>query len=447
MKHQAGTIKDAARKIIDYRMFWRWHFYAGLVCLPFIIILSITGPIYLFKPQIEAFIDARYDHLAFSGAPQSAEAMVKAATAAVPGSRFKTIEVRPDTHDAARITVVKNNEKIRLYIHPQNLRILKQVPEEARFMEVVKTIHGELFAGRFGEVIVELAACWAIVMILTGLYLWWPRNPKSEAKGIAGLLYPRLDMGKRIFWRDIHAVTGLYISALALFLLLTGLPWTIVWGNAFKSVRAMASPAPVSQSWSQGRAEEKTALKAEGVAKTDLSRLDALLDTSRALDLPAPVTLAAPAKGATLWKLQSDTGNRPQRVTLMIDPMMLEVISREDFHDKKALDQVVGYGIAAHEGQLFGPINQALGVLTALGLMTLCISAVVMWWQRRPSDTLGAPQILPDERLAPGLALIIIVLGIFLPVLGISLIAIGLIEWLVLRRIPRVRDWLGLKKA
>lgn len=441
MKHQAGKIKDAARKIIDYRMFWRWHFYAGLVCLPFIIILSITGPIYLFKPQIEAAIDARYDHLAFAGAPQSAEVMVKAAVAAVEGSRFKAIEVRPDTHDAARVIVLRGDKKMRLYVHPQNLKILKQVSEDARFMEIVKNIHGELFAGRFGQIIVELAACWAIVMILTGLYLWWPR----EIKGIAGLLYPRLNMGKRIFWRDIHAVTGIYISGLALFLLLTGLPWTFVWGNTFKSVRAIANPATVSQSWSQGRADEKEALKTESAAPADLSRLDVLLDMSRGLDLPSPVTLAVPTKGATLWKLQSDTGNRPQRVTLMIDPMMLEVISREDFRDKKPLDQAVGYGIAAHEGQLFGWFNQALGVVTALGLMTLCISAVIMWWQRRPADKLGAPQILPDERLAPGLAVIIIVLGVFLPVLGVSLVIIGLVEWLILRRIPAVRDWLGLK--
>ncbi|MCR6661091.1 MAG: PepSY domain-containing protein [Asticcacaulis sp.] len=429
------------QKVIDYRMFWRWHFYAGLVCIPFIIILSITGPIYLFKPQIEAAIDAKYDHLAFAGAPQPADAIVKAAVAAVPGSRFKAIEVRPDAHDAARVIVLKGDDKIRLYVHPKSLKILKQVPEDARFMEVVKTIHGELFAGRFGQVIVELAACWAIVMILTGLYLWWPR----DIKGIAGLLYPRLNMGKRIFWRDIHAVVGIYVSALALFLLLTGLPWTYVWGNVFKSVRAIASPAPVAQAWSQGRADEKKMLKAEGTVSTDLSRLDALLDTARALNLPAPVTLSAPAKGDTLWKLASDTGNRPQRVTMMIDPTMLEVISRENFADKKPLDQAVGYGIAAHEGQLFGPLNQALGVLTALGLMTLCVSAVVMWWQRRPTNRLGAPQLLPDEKLAPGLALIIIVLGIFLPVLGLSLIVVGLLEWLVLRRIPAVRDWLGLK--
>jgi uncharacterized iron-regulated membrane protein len=64
---------------INYRMIWRWHFYAGLFCIPFIILLSITGPIYLFKPQIEAAIDAKYDHLNFTGAPQSANLAVSAA--------------------------------------------------------------------------------------------------------------------------------------------------------------------------------------------------------------------------------------------------------------------------------------------------------------------------------------------------------------------------------
>ena len=31
-----------------YRTIWRWHFYAGLFVLPFILILSVTGSIYLF---------------------------------------------------------------------------------------------------------------------------------------------------------------------------------------------------------------------------------------------------------------------------------------------------------------------------------------------------------------------------------------------------------------
>ena len=36
-----------------YRTVWRWHFYAGLFVVPFILLLSLTGAIYLFKPQID----------------------------------------------------------------------------------------------------------------------------------------------------------------------------------------------------------------------------------------------------------------------------------------------------------------------------------------------------------------------------------------------------------
>ncbi|RYY51963.1 MAG: PepSY domain-containing protein, partial [Comamonadaceae bacterium] len=30
-----------------YRRVWRWHFYAGLVCLPFLALLALTGALYL----------------------------------------------------------------------------------------------------------------------------------------------------------------------------------------------------------------------------------------------------------------------------------------------------------------------------------------------------------------------------------------------------------------
>ena len=49
-----------------YRTIWRWHFYAGLFVLPFVFILSVTGAIYLFKPQID-----RWEERELSGLFQS----------------------------------------------------------------------------------------------------------------------------------------------------------------------------------------------------------------------------------------------------------------------------------------------------------------------------------------------------------------------------------------
>lgn len=133
------------------------------------------------------------------------------------------------------------------------------------------------------------------------------------------------------------------------------------------------------------------------------------------------------------------------RVTLTLDGATGEVLKRRGFASGHPVDQAIGYGIAAHEGQLFGLANQLLGVLTALGLITLSISGYVMWWRRRPKGRLGAPAAPSDTRIAAGLGLIIVAMGLFLPVLGVSLIVIGLLEWLILPRLPAVRQWLGLR--
>ena len=87
-----------------YRALWRWHFYAGLLCVPFVVLLAITGSIYLFKPQVEAFADRPFDHLVASGPYASAAEQVTRAVAAVPGSHFSAYEVR-DARDATRVLV------------------------------------------------------------------------------------------------------------------------------------------------------------------------------------------------------------------------------------------------------------------------------------------------------------------------------------------------------
>ena len=130
---------------------------------------------------------------------------------------------------------------------------------------------------------------------------------------------------------------------------------------------------------------------------------------------------------------------------MVLDASTGEIKSRKKFADKPLLDRIVGYGIAIHEGQLFGWFNQLLGLLTALGLSLLSVSAIVLWWRRRAVGTLGAP---PANRksvnYAYGLIGLIVVLGVLLPFLGISLVAVLLVERWVLRYIPAAKNFIGL---
>jgi uncharacterized iron-regulated membrane protein len=459
-----------------HRTIWRWHFYAGLFCLPFVLWLATTGSIYLFKPQFEAWQDRAFDHLSVDGPRASAAAQVQAALAAVPGTRLNAYELPASDTAAARVLVGSGREITRVYVHPQTLAVLKTVREDDRLMRVISRLHGELMAGDIGSYLVELAASWAIVMILSGLYLWWPR----KTRGLAGVVYPRLRAGGRTFWRDLHAVTGLWVSLFALFLLVSGLPWAKSWGGMLKTLRQLDTvpvaqqpgQRPPAQDWTTGRTSELAQRAAENApapipttdgmagmehaghhrhaqgdarANIDLSAIDSMVATVAPLALAPPVLIAPPSKASTQWTARSDAANRPLRVTLTLDATSGAVLKRQDFGSRPLLDRIIGTGVAAHEGQLFGWFNQLLGVLTALGLTAMSLGALVLWWQRKPAGALGAPKPLPGRGFGFFIAGLVVALGILLPLLGVSMIAVLLAERFVLRRITVTRNFLGLR--
>lgn len=443
----------------DYRAVWRWHFYAGLFCTPFVVILSITGAIYLFKPQIEAFSERAYDNLTIDGPTATAADQVSAALQAVPNATLDAYELPMGPNRAGRVIVRSGSEAIRVYVHPQTLAILDTYPDNDRFSRFLFRMHGELLMGDRGSMIVELAASWTIVMILTGLYLWWPR----QAKGWGGIVYPRLGAGSRIFWRDIHSVTGIWISALVLFLLVSGLPWAKTWGSYLKAVRRVTGTAVAQQDWSTGsEAPAKQGGEHAGHGThggggggrrrgpkpipKDLTAIDRIAATIAPLELAAPVLIAPPGKGETNWTAKSMAANRPLRVNMVVDGDSGAIISRENFADRHLVDRIVSTGVAAHEGQLFGWPNQLLGLIAALGLLLICVSGVVMWWRRRDAGVLGAPKVILSARLSWGLIALVLIFGIYLPLFGLTLIAVLLAEHFVLARIPRVRRWLGLQE-
>jgi len=432
-----------------YNRVWRWHFYAGLFCIPLVLWLATTGSVYLWKPQIEALIDRPYAHIAVPGARASAADIASAAVKAVPGSVLHRYQLPDTTEQAVQVIVGKAGTETRVYVNPQDLRIVKTVEEEDRLMRLVFRLHGELLIGNPGSWIVETAACWAIVMILTGVYLWWPRG----ATGLGGVLWPRLHLRGRGFWRDIHAVVAIWTSIFALFLILTGLPWANVWGDYFKQVRAVTGLAEGPQDWTTSSNAGRTKMMGEHAEHggmtmdhplADYRPLDRIIANVAPLGLAGPVLIAPPVARDDLWTAKSDSGDRPLRVNLTVDGISGTIVGRKDFADRHWVDRAVGYGIAAHEGQLFGLANQMLSLLAALGLFVTAASGALMWWRRRPEGLLGAPLPLGTPRFGGVLVGALLLLAILFPMFGLTLIAMLAAEWAVLRRFRPAARWLGL---
>ncbi len=429
--------RDGQRAPSWYNAVWRWHFYAGLFCLPFILWLSVTGTIYLWKPQIEAWQERGYDDLATAGPRATPEAIVAIALAASPGAHLSKFE-RPEAPDrAVRVLVMRDAVETRVYVDPYRRRVLGRLREDARLMRTVSALHGTLLAGRAGSWLVEIAACWTITMLLTGLYLWWPRT----AKGLGGILYPRWRSGRRLFWRDTHAVAGIWVSLAAIFLIATGLPWADAWGSYLAAVRTTTrtTDGPVDWMIAGKPAQPANAAHADhaGMAMSppaparatapDPGDLDRMVAVAQRLSLAAPVMIA-PTPGTTRWTIGSESANRPLRTRLTLDGKTGRILDRRDFAQRQWIDRAVGYGIAIHEGAFFGLANQILGTLVTTLLATLSVSGTVMWWRRRKPGTLGAPMRLARPRYGKALIAAIGALGIAMPLFGATLLAVLTID-------------------
>jgi uncharacterized iron-regulated membrane protein len=438
-----------------YRTIWRWHFYAGLFVIPFVFILSLTGAVYLFKPQIDCWEESAFQNLPTASAV-TPNAQLIAAMEKYPGSQFHSYRLPERAGDAAMIHLALANGSMHdVFVSPQG-KALGSLEESDRWIEFVREIHSTLLAGKWGAYLVELAGSWAIVMILSGLYLWWPAG-----RGLAGVLWPRLSHGTRVMWRDLHAVTGFWVSGLALILLLTALPWAGVWGDAFKMVRTEMGWTKERPDWKIGVGDsaehsehDHAAMLRQQAAGLPMAALTDIVAKAKAEPgLPYPVLVKPPGApdrgGATdmVWTVKSDAQNRPLNVTITYDVATGKELSRSGFDQKHPIDRVIGYGIAWHEGQLFGWVNQLIGVLTASALIILTVSGFVLWRRRKPEAMLGAPPLPAVPAKIKGVVAILLVLAALLPLLAASLIALWAFDRLILPRLPRLSVWLGLRNA
>jgi len=260
-------------------------------------------------------------------------------------------------------------------------------------------------------------------------------------------------------------------------MLLSGLPWSSNWGNDLIWIRSHWPTLAGAPSWPVG-GKEQPASASGASAPIDSERggmpgmtdaemrvattprepkgqrdehahprwlgLDMVVPIADRIGLPRPVWISPPGPGSRDWTIESREQNRPLRVTYRVSADTGLVLGAKRFADENGIDQAILVMIAAHEGQLFGRINQAIVLLTALGLLLVSISAIVMWWRRRPAGVLGAPPQAARPRFSVLLALVIPLLALLLPLFGLSFLVVIAIDRTLMTRLPAARRWMGL---
>src|SRR5690606_32720084 len=74
-----------------YRAIWRWHFYAGICVLPFVLVLALSGLAMLASEPLDRYLHAELLYVAPAGTPLPASAQVAAVAQAYPDAAIVTL--------------------------------------------------------------------------------------------------------------------------------------------------------------------------------------------------------------------------------------------------------------------------------------------------------------------------------------------------------------------
>ncbi len=460
-----------------YQTVWRWHFYAGLFVIPFVVMLCVTGSIYLFKPQLNAMMYADRMFVVPQAASVSYGEQLAAARAALPDASAAAFRPAPAPDRSSEVDLIDGHGRMFTYfVDPHDGAVLGRRDGDYNLQEIAVKLHGELMIGPVGDYLIELATCWALVLVVTGVYLWWPRGVAS----VWGTLLPRLrSANRRIFWRDLHAMAGIYGAILIGFMILSGLPWAGFWGEALMKITArypaamVAAPESAVPTATLNRASDKTVSWAagnlpmpnsmpgghaghgasqaplepetsqEGIRPGTPVNLDSVIDFARERGVASGFKVGLPQGATGVYTISTSPDDPRQEVAIHVDQYSGRVLSLSDWSQYGIVPKVVSTAVVLHEGRMFGLANQLLMLFAVLALLTLCITSVVMWWRRRPQGRLGAPPMPTNVRVWKGAVVLLVVMGLFLPLMGASLLLVLLFDRLVVARSARLRHALN----
>lgn len=401
--------------------FWKWHFIAGIISLPFVLVLSITGGIYLFNPKVEKRAKTTIQEIQKTGKSISYQGQWEIAKLNMKKQPNSMLLPSKSTM-ATEFVSGRFSHKNSLFVNPYTGEVTGNFTPKDSWMYKVRKLHGELLGGKVGTKIVELIASWMLVLILTGLYIWWPFQ-----KGIKGVFTLRFKEGKRILFRDLHAVLGFWISGLLILTLAGGLPWTDVFGTNFKWVQKITNTG-YPKTWNGRGLVSKV--------KDKPMTLDEMVFIAKQQGLKGTVCIGLPKKAKSTFSVSNKTVDLEAQKMMYFDQYSGELVKKHNWSDVGFLMRGRMWVMAFHQGQ-FGGWNWWLMFGVTLVLTIMSAAAIVSYLIRKPEKKWGVPKVSKNFEVEPIVVIFIILLGALLPLFGLSLIGVLGYEFYKRRKIRR----------
>ncbi|MFJ2395936.1 PepSY-associated TM helix domain-containing protein [Streptomyces sp. NPDC087843] len=428
-----------ARKAALRPLILRLHFYAGVLVAPFLLVAAVTGLLYAASFQAEKIVYAHELTAPVGDRALPLSEQVAAARKAHPQGTVSAVRPSPAADATTRVLLsgvpgVDPDHTLAVFVDPYTAQVRGALEQYGSTGALplrtwIDGLHANLLLGQTGRLYSELAASWLWVISGGGLVLWFGRRrARRKVRGTSGR---RRTLG-------LHGTVGVWAAAGLFFLSATGLTWSTYAGATIDELRtSLGQATPSVSAAGAGEHAGHGGTEAGGSVTPRPADIDRILGAARSEGLGDPVEIVPPADASSAYVVRQIQRSWPEKQdAVAVDPATGEVTDVLRFADHPALAKLTRWGIDAHTGVLFGLANQIALMALALCLILLIVWGYRMWWQRGRAAAFGRPiprsawQQVPPTVLVPLMAAVA-VLGYFVPLLGIPLVAFVAVDVLL----------------
>ncbi|HEY8934930.1 MAG TPA: PepSY-associated TM helix domain-containing protein [Cyclobacteriaceae bacterium] len=359
------------------------HLWLGFTSGLVVFIIAITGCLYAFQVEIQNLTQSfrlveKQNH---SFLPPSSLRLI--AEKELPQKKIHAV-LYAGQNKAAQVIFFSFEPEYYyyvIYLNPYTGKVLHVKNMTRDFFQIVLDGHFYLWLPpSIGQPVTASATLIFVVMLITGIILWWPRN-KNGAK-------QRFSIKWNARWRrknyDLHNVLGFYCSLIAIVLALTGLVWGFQW---FANGLYATVGGQKSVTYSEPPSDTTLVVKRETVA-LDLvwQRMMREYPVSSIIEVHVPETLISPI--AANANPDHDTYHKTDY--RYFDQHSLQELNVNTifgrYEQADAADKLLRMNYDIHVGAILGFPGKVLAFIASLICASLPVTGVCIWWGRRNKE-------------------------------------------------------------
>ena len=382
--------KSLFRRINDFL-----HLWLGLISGIIVVIISITGCIYVFEKEIKSvtqpyqFVAAQQKaYLPPSELKAIAEKYEFGAKAGKGPNKMAGVQY-PGVGKAA-IATYRSKEKgyMMIYMNPYSGEVLKAKELDKDFFRIVLEGHYNLWLPRpIGQPIVAWAVGIFVILLITGIIMWWPKNLKKANR----------DKSFKVKWSasfkrvnyDLHNVLGFYVWMIALIIAITGLFWGFKWVP--KAIYWVASAGKAMPERREKIFSDTTFLLTAAAVKPAAAPIDKVWQQMlQEYKGQGGVTINFPAKQSDAIGIyyNPDPGVYYKSHSRYFDQYTTKEIKGKNMYAKAysettAAEKVIRMNYDIHVGAILGIPGKILAFFASFICASLPITGFIIWWGKK----------------------------------------------------------------